>query len=134
MLHEAIPGFAGILAGKAAAGCRIRVAIGDPASPNVLARGEEERYGHGIQARCELALIYYRPLVGLDGVEIRTHATTLYNSIYRADGELLVNTHLWGVNAFGAPVWHLRENQDDTMVSAYRESFDAVWEQATPVA
>lgn len=30
----------------------------------------------------------------------------------RTADELLVNTHQWGVNAFGAPVWHLRENQD----------------------
>jgi len=77
--------------------------------------------------------MHYRPLIGKRNIEIRTHGTTLYNSIYRADDELLVNGHVWGVNAFGAPVWHLRRGKSGTMVDTYRDSFDAVWEQANPV-
>ncbi|PSL06751.1 hypothetical protein CLV30_102137 [Haloactinopolyspora alba] len=132
-LHESVPGFTDLLASKAREGCEVRIAVGDPNSPTVIARGAEERFGHGIQSRCELALMYYQPLVGLTGVEIRTHGTTLYNSIYRSDDQLLINTHLWGVNAFGAPVWHLRQNQTGSMVTSYRQSFEAVWEQASPV-
>jgi hypothetical protein len=33
----------------------------------------------------------------------------LYNSIYRADDQVLVNTHVFGVTAAVAPVWHLRK-------------------------
>ena len=39
-----------------------------------------------------------------------THGTTLYNSIYRVDDEMLVNTHVYGVNAYAAPVLHLRRS------------------------
>lgn len=133
-LHESLVGFNQLLIGKAKAGCTIRVALGAPGSPNVAARGLEEKYGHGIETRCELALMHYRPLAVVNNIEIRTHGTTLYNSIYRADDEMLVNTHVWGVNAFSAPTWHLRQNTSEAMVATYRESFGAVWDQAAPVA
>lgn len=133
-LHESVPGFNDLLIAKAAKGCVIRIAIGDPDSENVAARGNEEKYGHGIESRCRLALMHYKPLGDVGGVELRTHGTTLYNSVYRADDELLVNTHIWGVNAFAAPVWHLRRSPTGDMVTTYRQSFDAVWEQSVPVA
>lgn len=133
-LHESVVGFNEMLADKARAGCTVRIAVGDTNSPNVAARGSEERFGHGIESRCELALMHYRPLDDLDDIEVRTHGTTLYNSIFAADDEMLVNTHVWGVNAFGAPVWHLRHTGSDSMAERYRQSFDAVWDQATPVA
>ena len=132
-LHESVPGFNSMLAKKADEGCTIRIAIGDPDSPNVAARGAEEQFGHGIESRCRLALMHYRPLLGTNGIEIRTHGTTLYNSLYRADDEFLVNAHVWGVNAFGAPVWHIRQTEVGKLYPTYTESFDAVWAQATPV-
>lgn len=75
----------------------------------------------------------YRPLVGVPGIEVRTHATTLYNSIYRADDQALVNAHVWGVNAYSAPVWHVRRSRAGSMFDTYAHSFDAVWATATPV-
>ncbi|GAA3123685.1 hypothetical protein GCM10017687_42270 [Streptomyces echinatus] len=108
-------------------------AIGDPDSTNVQQRGAEERFGHGIESRGRLALMHYRPLAGVPGIEVRTHATTLYNSIYRADDQALVNAHVWGVNAYGAPVRHLRRSGKGGMFDTYTSSFDAVWETATPV-
>ncbi|WP_432092658.1 XRE family transcriptional regulator [Streptomyces sp. bgisy100] len=132
-LHEAYPRFTGLLEERAAEGCAVRLAIGDPDSPNVRQRGEEERFGHGIDSRCRLALMHYRHLVAVPGVEVRTHGTTLYNSIYRADDQALVNAHVWGVNAFAAPVWHLRRAGAGGMFDTYADSFDAVWATATPV-
>jgi hypothetical protein len=99
----------------------------------VKQRGDEERFGHGIESRCRLALLHYRPLLGVPGIELRTHSTTLYNSLYRADDQALVNAHVWGVNAYGAPVWHLRRNGAGGMFDTYAESFHAVWETARPV-
>lgn len=133
-LHESIVDFNELLQTKAESGCQVRIALGAQDSENVSARGREERFGHGIESRCELALMHYRPLIGMDKVEVRTHGTTLYNSIYRADEELLVNGHVWGVNAYGAPIWHLRHNGAESMAETYRQSFEAVWTQATPVA
>ncbi|MDT0309273.1 helix-turn-helix transcriptional regulator [Streptomyces sp. DSM 44917] len=130
-LHEAYPRLNDLLRERAAEGCTIRIAIGDADSPNVEQRGQEERFGHGIQSRCRIALMHYRPLAGTPGIELRTHETTLYNSIYRADDQMLVNAHVWGVNAYGAPVWHLRR-RDGGIFDRYAESFDAVWKTATP--
>jgi len=132
-LHEAYPRLNELLKERAAEGCTVRIALGDADSSNVQQRGEEEKFGHGIQSRCRLALMHYRPLVGVPGIEVRTHATTLYNSIYRADDQALVNAHVWGVNAYGAPVWHLRRSGKGGMFDTYASSFDAVWETATPV-
>ncbi|MFG2769788.1 XRE family transcriptional regulator [Streptomyces sp. NPDC048350] len=133
-LHEAYPRLNELLRERAREGCRIRIAVGDADSENVRARGNEERFGHGIESRCRIALMHYGSLVGVDGIELRTHGTTLYNSIYRADDQALVNAHVWGVNAYGAPVWHLRRHEAGGMFDTYADSFDAVWATGVPVA
>ncbi len=132
-LHEAYPRLNDLLRERAAGGCAVRIAVGDADSENVQQRGTEEKFGHGIESRCRLALMHYRPLIGTPGIEVRTHATTLYNSMYRADDQVLVNAHVFGVNAYSAPVWHLRRNSDGGIFDTYAESFDAVWAAAKPV-
>ncbi|NEC02963.1 helix-turn-helix domain-containing protein [Streptomyces anulatus] len=132
-LHEAYPRLNDLLRERAADGCAIRIAVGDADNANVQQRGQEERFGHGIESRCRLALMHYRPLASEPGVEIRTHGTTLYNSLYRADDEVLVNAHVWGVNAYAVPVWHLRSDGSAGMFGTYADSFEAVWKSARPV-
>jgi transcriptional regulator with XRE-family HTH domain len=135
-LHEQHPELNDLLAQRAAAGCRVRVAIGDPDSVNVAARGEEERFGHGIGSRCRLARLHYAPLAGVEGIEVRQHGTTLYNSIYRIDEDMLVNAHLWGTNAYGAPLWHLRRAEraeGSSLFDIYAATFEEVWHVAEPV-
>ncbi|WP_433549513.1 helix-turn-helix domain-containing protein [Streptomyces sp. CA-294286] len=132
-LHEAYPRLSDSLREKAGTGCRVRICIGDPDRENVKARGLEERYGHGIESRCRLALMHYRPLVGVPGVELRTHGTTLYNSLYRVDDQVLVNAHVWGLNAYAAPVWHLRRAKGGRMFDGYADSFQAVWDTGREV-
>ncbi|MEJ1200167.1 MULTISPECIES: helix-turn-helix domain-containing protein [unclassified Streptomyces] len=132
-LHEAYPRLNDLLRERAAEGCAVRIAVGDADSENVRQRGSEERFGHGIESRCRLALMHYRPLMGVPGIELRTHGTTLYNSIYRADDQALINAHVFGVNAYGAPVWHLRRQGKGGMFDTYADSFNAVWGPATPV-
>jgi transcriptional regulator with XRE-family HTH domain len=132
-LHEAYPRLNDLLRERAAEGCIVRIAVGDADNPNIQQRGREEKFGRGIESRCRLAVLHYRPLIGVPGIEVRTHGTTLYNSLYRADDQMLVNSHVWGVNAYAAPVWHLRRNRDGGMFDTYSESFQAVWATATPV-
>ncbi|MEV0493620.1 XRE family transcriptional regulator [Streptomyces atratus] len=132
-LHEAYPRLNELLTERAAEGCNVRIAIGDADSDNVQARGQEERFGHGIESRCRLALMHCRSLAGTPGIEVRTHRTTLYNSLYRADDQQLVNAHVWGVNAYAAPGWHRRRHETGGMFDTYAESFDAVWATATSV-
>ncbi len=66
-------------------------------------------------------------------MEFRFHRTVLYNSIYRADDQVLVNTHLFGVTAAHAPVWHLRKLPGGELAGLYIDSFEQVWETATPL-
>src|SRR5690606_7578602 len=53
-LHEQMPDWNDLLRAKAAAGCRVRILIGDPDSQAVRLRGREEKFGHGIESRCRL--------------------------------------------------------------------------------
>jgi len=131
-LHEQHPDFNHLLATKAQSGCKIRIALGDPDSPQVRERGAEERFGHGIETRCRVALLHYRPLIGLPGIEIHLHRTTLYNSLYRVDDEMIVNTHVYGHNAYSAPVLHVRRMPGPCLFDTYADSFDAVWGTSTP--
>jgi hypothetical protein len=130
-LHEQYPALNDLLREKAAAGCKVRVALGDPGSEAVRARGTEERFGHGIKTRCRVALTHYQLLIGVPGIEIHLHRTTLYNSIYRADDDLLVNAHVWGVNAYSAPVTHLRRLVAGSLFDN-TASFEAVWAASEP--
>ena len=50
-------------------------------------------------AKIRNVLVLYRALRAIDGAEFRFHQTILYNSIYRGDDQLLVNTHIYGVPA-----------------------------------
>jgi hypothetical protein len=88
---------------------RVRILLGDPDSHVVTERGEDGGVGDAMAAKIRNALALYRPLRAAGGVEFRFHRTILYNSIYRADDLVQVNTHLFGVTAAVAPVWHLRK-------------------------
>jgi hypothetical protein len=121
-----------LLRARAAAGCIVRIALGDPSSPKLLERGAEEKFGSGIVSRAENALKHYEPLHDCPGVEIRVHGTTLYNSIYRFDDTMLVNTHVWALSAFAAPVLHVRRLVAGGLFDTFAQSFEAVWATATP--
>jgi hypothetical protein len=75
----------------------------------------------------------YRPLRKVPEAEFRMHRTVLYNSIYRADDRILVNTHVYGVPAAYAPVLHLRRVAGGEMVNTYLDSFEKVWDGASPL-
>lgn len=118
---------------KADGGVRIRILLGDPASESVAQRGADEGVDDAMAAKIRNALVMYRPLRELDGIEFRLHDTVLYNSIYRADDQVLANTHIYGFTAAQAPVLHLRRVAGGSMVSTYLDSFERVWDGATPL-
>jgi hypothetical protein len=118
---------------KASAGVRVRILLGDPDSQQIAERGADEGIDDFMAVRVRNALVLYKSLRKIDGVEFRFHRTVLYNSIYRADDQLLVNTHVYGLPASHAPVWHLRRIAGGDLVNTYIESFERVWEGATPI-
>jgi len=117
---------------KARAGVRVRITLGDPCGVHVARRGDEEHIGEGMSARIRTALVGFRPLVEA-GAQVRLHDTVLYNSIYRADDELLVNAHVYGRPGAHAPVLHLKGTRPDGIVATYLASFERVWSTAEPV-
>jgi hypothetical protein len=119
-----------ILGDKAHDGVSVRILLGDPDSPEVTQRGADEGVGDAMAARIRNTLVLLRPLVDVPGVEIRLHRTTLYNSIYRADEDLLVNPHIYGQPASTAPIHHVRRAGDGTLAATYIESFERVWNSA----
>lgn len=122
-----------ILAERARAGVRVRILLGDPDSPHVAERGADEGVDGMMAAKIHNVLVLSRALRGIESTEFRFHRTILYNSIYRGDDHLLVNTHIYGVPAAGAPVWHLRKVAGGEIASTYLESFERVWDSAVPV-
>jgi hypothetical protein len=86
-----------------------------------------------MSAKIKNVLALLKPLRAMEGVEFRFHQTVLYNSIYRADDDLLVNTHIYGLPAARAPMWHFRKVAGGELATTYLESFERVWESAEPV-
>jgi len=126
-LTEEHPDWMPALRTRAEAGTRIRLLLGDPDGSQLAARDAEHDIGGGVAGRVAAVLAYYWPLAGV--AAIRLHDTPLYNSIYRFDDDMLVNTHVYGILAAWTPVLHLRRI-DGAYFSTYLESFERVWASA----
>lgn len=120
-----------ILRERAEAGVRVRILFGDPDAEPVAQRGADEGIDDNLAARIKNAMVLHTPLRQVEGAEFRLHRTVLYNSIYLADDQLLVNTHIYSFPASHAPVLHLRRVAGGDMVSTYVESFERVWDGAS---
>jgi len=121
-----------LFADRARGGVAVRLLLGDPSSPHVDQRGTDEGIHDAMAAKVRNAIMLYRPLIDA-GVQIRLHSTVLYNSLYRGDGEMLINQHIHGIAAAYAPVLHLRCRADDGVFATYLQSFERVWHPASPL-
>jgi transcriptional regulator with XRE-family HTH domain len=117
---------------KAAQGVRFRLLVGDETQPAVIQRAEDEGTPGGLEGRIQLMRRYLADVADLDNVQVRTHGTILYNSLYRFDDQLLVNGHAHGALAGQNPVMHLQRLPAGTMWQHYMASFERVWAQARP--
>ncbi|MFJ1580101.1 MULTISPECIES: XRE family transcriptional regulator [unclassified Streptomyces] len=127
------PAFLSLLQAKVERAARVRIMLGDPDSAAVRQRGIDE--GHRIMdGKIRNALMNYRPLLaGHPEISFRLHATTLYNSLFRADDEMLVNTHVYGIGAYMAPVLHLRRLPGSGLFDTYVKSIEHTWRGARQV-
>jgi hypothetical protein len=121
-----------LLAEKGRAGVNIRIVLGDPDSSHA-AQHSKEGTGDAMPAKMQKALTLYRSVAGPENLQIRLHRTVLYNSIYRADDQLIVNQHSYGIPAAHSPVFFLRDTGGGEMAALYRDSFESVWTGAIPL-
>ncbi len=135
-LYEQLPGYVLGLCELGRNGVRVRVLLGEPTGDAVRQRGDDEQISGPVAGRASHAFkVYSNPNshateCGLTCFEIRLHDTVLYNSIYRFDDEMIVNTHVYGLVAANAPTLHLRSCDADNIFRLYAESYEKVWAAA----
>lgn len=131
-LWDTVPNFAERTAHKAASGVTVRLCLGDPDSAAVDVRSREEGSIDAMASRCRIAIGYAAVIQRADPNAVRQAGTTLYNSLFRFDDEVLVNTHFWGNAAADSPVFHFRRRDDRGIAATAIRSFERVWEGAQP--
>ena len=131
---EQQPDFPQVLCDKVAHGTPVRLLMGRDDGGQLLRRGTEEGIGDAVISRVRNALSFYQAHLEHGCMAIRLHDTTLYNSIFRFDDEMLVNSHVYGLPAAHAPVIHLRRLTGGELFTIYEKSFEQVWNEAVPAA
>jgi transcriptional regulator with XRE-family HTH domain len=126
------PGVLGVLADRARAGVRVRICLHGPDEPATAEDGAGDGAGDGSPADNREALALFGQLRASAGAEIRLHRAVLYNSIYRADDQILVSQHAYGIADEHAPVLYLRPAADGDLVTTYLDAFDRTWAGAPP--
>lgn len=125
------PLFARTVKKKTRDGLAVRMLFGDPDADEATKRSGEERLASTtVPSRIRNALALIEPLVGIEGVELRFHKTTLYNSIFRFDDEMIVNMHVYGQPGAYAPALHLRQLPAGDLFETYSNSFEQVWSES----
>jgi len=74
----------------------------------------------------------YRSLLDVEGCEVRLHGTTLYASLFRYHGEILVNPHAYVEASSANPVPYLRRLNGAGQFDHYVASLNRVWNTALP--
>lgn len=132
-IPEQNPQLVDLLRQKASEGVRVRILVGDPNSQAVMVRGYEEGIGDAVAIKVRNAqTLLKKSLAKARGVSVRTHGTTLYTSIYRADDDMLANPHVYGLPAAQAPAMRLRRLAAGGLFDTYAAMYDRVWEDAKP--
>jgi len=132
-LFDGLPRFTKMLAAATERGVAVRFIIGDPECTTVMQRGAEEGIGAALAARCRMTLTRLQPLSDTSGLEIRTHTTPLYTSMFRADDTLIANPHLYGAPASDNPAIVIKRDDAPDLWNDHRLAFERVWNTARPL-
>jgi transcriptional regulator with XRE-family HTH domain len=121
------------LAGKAHAGCQIRIALADPDSAQVAAVELQQRPSGRLGGRIHGSLERLAPLAAEPGIELRQHTVAASHTILRFDDQLLLTVHMYGTPGFQAPLIHLRRKRDYGLFDQLAKHFEDVWQRAVPI-
>lgn len=132
-LFDTLDGFLDTLLAAAARGVTVRFLVGDPDTPTTILRGEEEGIGEAVIARCRTSVELLAPHAGTPGLDIRTHDTALYTSIFRVDDAMIVNFHIYGSAGRNNPVLVLSRHHEPRLWATLEDAFTQVWDHARPL-
>ncbi len=132
-LPEQHPNLLSLLKEKAQASCKVRIALADPTSMDVQRRDEEEQLGGTLPARIQTTLYHFQSLHNCENVEVHSHTTPMYNSVFRFDNEMFVTPHLYGLHGSKAPLMHLRRLGPYGPFESFVAHFENVWATTTAV-
>jgi transcriptional regulator with XRE-family HTH domain len=132
-LPQQHPGLTQLLRQKAEDGCRIRLIVSDPASPNLRSRDEEEHQAITLVARIESTLEWLEPLLECEQIDARFQDAALYSSIFRFDDQMLVTPHLYATPGHSAPLLHLKRLGSSGLFSRFEAHFEGIWADTRPV-
>jgi transcriptional regulator with XRE-family HTH domain len=127
-----VPHLLDALRDKVTSGCRVRILIGDPESPLVVA---DERATGGslpLSARVAETLHLFEPL--RDVVQVRQSALGFGRSVYLGDQRAVIDWWLHGRPGMSFPVWHLQRRQTDGPFDGVRSHAEALWEDPDTVS
>lgn len=132
-LFDTLDGFVDTLVDAAARGVGVRMLVGDPDGPSLTLRGEEENIGEAVVARCRTTVELLASRASTPGLQIRTHQTTLYSSIFRVDDRIIVNMHIYGSPGRSNPVMVFTRSDEPGLWTTFEQAFDRVWDNAKPL-
>ncbi|GAA1713520.1 hypothetical protein GCM10009745_72290 [Kribbella yunnanensis] len=112
---------------RAGDGVLVRVLLGAPSALDSPYPAAEDELGENLGDRVRDSAATFRRLVVPDRFELRLHEEVLYQSMYRADDQILVNQHSPGVASAESPVFRYRRGDSGELFDAYLASFAAAW-------
>jgi hypothetical protein len=127
-----VPDLAGLLGRKAAAGTTVRIVIGDPDTPLVVADEAATGGPLTLTARIQQAEHLFAPLVE-QGVQLRRSAMGFGRSVYIGDHVAVADWWLHGHRGDDFPVLHLQRRMDGGMFDGLAAHTEALWQAAQPV-
>lgn len=133
-LFDTLDGFTSTLAESAQRGVHVRFLVGDPDGDNMVLRGEEEGIGESVRARSHNSVELLRPFTATPGLDVRTHETTLYTSIFRVDNQMIINFHIYGSPGRDNPVMIFSQQQEPRLWATFERAFTRVWDDAQPLS
>ncbi len=133
-LFDTLDGFTSTLTESAQRGVHVRFLVGDPDGDNMVLRGEEEGIGESVRARSHNSVELLRPYTTTPGVDVRTHETTLYTSIFRVDDQMIINFHIYGSPGRDNPVMIFSQQQEPRLWATFERAFIRVWDDAQPLS
>lgn len=132
-LFDTLDGFTTTLIDAAQRGAQVRFLVGDPGGDNMILRGEEEGIGNSVIARSRNSVELLTPHLHTPGLQVRTHQTTLYTSIFRVDEDMIINFHVYGSPGRDNPVMIFSRPDEPRLWATFERAFTRVWDQAQPL-